>query len=533
MDDNTKDQNQTPIPNEPVSMPANELDVPPPQAVGPAQPDLVSPAFSPAPNMPPPPPASPPIPENQPSQNQPPTPVVPPSVSAGTTRKFPKKIFFMAMAVLLLLVGIFAIVRIVLPNIGRVAGGPAELVWWGLWEDDSIVAPIIEEYQNANPGVTIRYEKKEKEDYRERLTSALATDDAPDIFRIHSSWVPMFRQELSPAPTTVITAQEFQSTFYPVASNDLIGTAGPLAMPLEYDGLAMFINEDIFSTYGQPIPSDWNELRQIAKALTIKDERGLITQSGVSIGTTSNVDHWPEIVALLMLQNGANPNSPNDTAGRGIQALRFYAQFSDVDKVWDDTQPTSTVAFATGRVAMYFAPSWRALEIKERAPSLKFRVESVPQIPQSTPGSEDITYASYWVEGVSLDSRHSEEAWKFLKFLSEKETLTKLYENASRVRLFGEPYPRVDMRELLLRDPILGGFMELAPVAKSGYLHSRTFDGASGINTSLVQYYQDAVNSIDATNDRIDTRQTTTLSNGVQQVLSRYGLAAPLPTEAP
>lgn len=446
-------------------------------------------------------------------------------VLAKPSRKFPKKLLFFVVGLLLLIIGVFAVVKLVLPKLGGV-GGSGHIVWWGLWEDSSLVQPLIDEYQAANPGITIEYVKNDKQDYRERLMSALAKGEGPDVFRIHNSWIPMFRQELSALPSSIMSSQEFGSTFYPVASDDLIGVNGPYAIPLEYDGLAMFVNTEIFTTYGATIPTDWNDLRVTAKALTIKDERGVITQSGAAIGTTANVDHWPEIVALLMLQNGANPNLPSDTAGRGAQALSFYKQFAATDQVWDDTLPESTVAFATGRVGMYFGPSWRALEIMERNPSLKFRVESVPQVPKSDPNAPDMTYASYWAESVSAKSKNAHEAWKFLKFLSTKESLTKLYENASRTRPFGEPYPRVDMRDLLLGDQVLGGFLRLAPTAKSGFLHSRTYDGASGINTSLSEYYADAIAEI---NPRFDARQQlTTLSAGVNQVLSRYGLQAPI-----
>lgn len=552
--DPNQNQQQTPPvnPNESSAMPASDYDISPPVgAMSPTLPMENQAQFSQnqsfpqpeksvsvenpvSPNMPVVPidtanqgQAAPPV-----AQAQPPVSVgsVPPTVSVSGGRKLPKKVLLIVIALLILIVGAFAVIRFVLPALRNATSGPTELVWWGLWEDDSIITPIISEYEALNPGVTIRYEKKDKESYRERLASALATEEAPDIFRIHNSWVPMFRQELAPAPVDVITSQEFQSLFYPVIASDLVGASGPVAMPLGYDSLAMFINEEIFATYGQSIPTDWNDLRQIARELTIKDEKGVITQSGASLGTTENVDHWQEIVALLMLQNGANPNKPNDAVGRGGQALQFYKQFSQTDGVWDNTQPSSTVAFSTGRVAIYFGPSWRALEIMDRAPSLKFRVEAVPQIAQSSPDAKDITYASYWAEGVFSESKHQEEAWKFLKYMSEKESLAKLFENASSTRQFGEAYPRVDMRELLLTHKVLGGVVKLAPLAKSGYLYSRTFDGDSGINSSLSQYYEDALNSINPSRDSVDTRALTTLSNGVQQVLSRYGLAAPLPT---
>jgi multiple sugar transport system substrate-binding protein len=510
---------QDPNENQPMTMP-QEQEISSSPASAPVDP---------APNMPP---AD--LLTNAPVDPATEAPAPPPSTPVTNTvssggGKLPKTLLFIVLGVLLFAVGAFAVVRFVLPNLGGVVGGKTELVWWGLWEDDGIIQPLIEEYEAANPNVTITYVKNSKEDYRERLANSLARGDGPDIFRFHNSWAPMFAGDLSTIPTSVMSAQEFQNTFYPVASDDLIGNEGPVGVPLMYDGLAMFINEEIFTTYGKTIPRDWNELRETARALTIKDEREVITQAGASLGTTSNVDHWPEIVGLLMLQNGADPEHPNDTAGRGEQALKFYNQFAKTDQIWDDTQPNSTIAFATGRVAMYIGPSWRAFEIRDRNPALKFRVESVPQVPKEDPTAPDITYASYWAEGVWDESTGKDEAWKFLKYLSEKEQLTMLYENSAQARLFGEPYPRPDMRELLLPDPIVGGFMELANSAKSSYLYSRTFDGASGINTSLTDYYEDTLGSI--SQGKASTREMSTLAIGVQQVLSRYGLAPPIPVE--
>lgn len=491
-------ENPSSVPQTPAVPPATLVDSPPQAATTATQP--------PPPPPPPPPPA-------------PPSPVVS-SKSGGAVKKIA-----IAAVMLIALLGLVFLVFQILRG-GLVPGGrDREIVWWGLWEDQEIVAPLIEEYQAQNPGVVINYVRQQKEDYRERLVSAIARGDGPDMFRIHNTWVPTFASELSVAPQSVITPQEFEETFYPVMANDLIGPMGVLGVPLMYDGLTMFINEDIFATYGATIPRTWSEVRDTAKALTVKDDRGVITQAGAALGTTSNVDHWQEIVALLMIQNGADPSKPGEADGRGEQALRFYKQYAQVDQVWDDTLPTSTIAFASGRLAMYFAPSWRIFEIEEVGPNFSYRSEPVPQLPRPDGTASDTTYATYWFEGVSSTSDSAEEAWRFLKFLSQRESLEKLYTNSSRVRLFGEPYPRADMRDRIASDPIVGGVIRLAPGARSGYLASRTFDGASGINTSLAQYYEDALNSIDATRSSPQAMQT--LSTGVQQILSRYGLVPP------
>jgi len=454
----------------------------------------------------------------------------PPVTSSGGGRKFPKKLVVVLIVLLLLIGGAFAVIKLVLPQLGLIGlGGKTELTWWGLWEDSSIVQPLIDEYQADHPNVKIVYQRQSKEDYRERLTNAFAQNSGPDIFRFHNTWTPMLSKYMSTIPSDVMSAQEYQETFYPVAANDLSVGGEYVGIPLEYDGLGMFVNEEIFATFGKRVPDNWIELRDTAIDLTIKDENGVIKQSGIALGRTENVDHWQEILALMMIQNGVDLKKPTGVLAQG--ALDFFTRFYKTDEVWDETQPPSTIAFANGKLAMYLAPSWRAFEIDQLNPNLKYRVYPVPQLSKETEDEPDITYASYWVEGVWDKSSNKEQAWDFLKFLSSRENLTKLYANASKTRRFGEPYPRRDMRDLLVNDSVAGGFIDLAPTAKSWYMASRTFDGDTGMNSRLSSYFEDAINAV---NDRSSSEAALqTAAIGVQTVLADYGLAQPVPTATP
>jgi ABC-type glycerol-3-phosphate transport system substrate-binding protein len=249
------------------------------------------------------------------------------------------------------------------------------------------------------------------------------------------------------------------------------------------------------------------------------------------MGTTANVDHWQEILGLLMFQNGAKLENPTGPLAEG--ALDFYTAFTKIDKVWNDSLPNSTTMFASGKLAMMLAPSWRAHDIIAENPTLKFRVLSVPQLPKNTPDEPDITYATYWVNAVSGKSTKQAAAWDFLKFLSTKESYQKLYDNAVKLRTFGEPFPRIDMRDAITSDPKVGGFISLAGNAKSWYLNGRTFDGETGINSRIGKYFEDAVNAVSSGAGNADSKAALkTASAGVLQVLVDYGLAqAPAPVK--
>lgn len=463
-------------------------------------------------------PASTPFP--QPANPVPPPPVVAPA------RKMPKKLIMVIVFILVLFLGAIGVMSLLKGGV-KLPGSKTTITWWSLWEDDGIIKPLIEEYQAKNPGVEIKYVKQSKEDYRERLTNALARGDGPDIFRFHNTWVPMFSSRLGTMPSSVMSAQEFTQTFYPVAVSDLAAGSGFIGIPLMYDGLGLYINEDIFTTYGKTTPVTWYDVRDLAQLMTVKDEKGVIKQAGVSLGRTENVDNWQEILALMMIQNGVDLKNP--TGDSAIQALKFYTAFSNQYGVWNETLPSSTIAFASGKLAMYIGPSWRAHEIRQQNPTLKFRVVPVPQLPKASPDDPDVAYATYWVEGVNSQSKVSVEAWKFLKFLSEKESLTKMYKNASSVRAFGALYPRRDMQDLIASDPLVNGVIATATNAKSWYLASRTFDGQSGINSQLSKYFEDAVNGMNGTGAADPNGILTTASSGVQSVLVQFRLIAAPP----
>lgn len=447
-----------------------------------------------------------------------PSPVVSPaSLPPKPKKKFP--IILLALAVILLvgfaIGGIFVFGK----KFGKKTIEVKKITWWNLWEDDAVVRPLIQEYETKNPNVKIEYIKQSPQDYRERLVNSLAKGAGPDIFAFHNTWTPMLARDLDRVPASVMNSADFARDYYYVISSDLTVGPGLVGIPLGYDALTLFINEDIFKEAGLEPPKTWVELRDYAKKLT-KVENGKIVQAGVALGRTENIDHWQDIVGLMLLQNNVSLSEPE--ADLVENALSFYTIFSRVDKVWDETLPPSTAAFAGGKLAMYFGPSWRYFNIKEANPLLNFRTVPLPQVPKEDPEESDISYATYWVQGVWAKGSNKDLAWDFLKFVSSKESLEKMYKQASLSRGFGEPYPRVDMGSLILEDPFVGSVIKLAPSARSWYLSSRTFDGPTGINSQLGKYFEDAINAI---NKGEDSRATIeTLLAGIKQVLSQYGL---------
>lgn len=443
-----------------------------------------------------------------------------PKVSRFRLPKVPLKLI----SVLLFLVVLLASVAFLFSNfrtdsLTGLFGKRGEIVWWGFW-DEQEVKPIIDDYQKVNPKVRVIYTKHSKVDYRERLTSALARGEGPDIFRYHNTWVPMFVNDLDYLPSSVIGESEFRKTYYSVIANDLSTKDGIVGLPLGYDAITLYMNEDIFAAAGKYPPKWWDEVLQLAEELTSTDEEGTIIQGGIAVGTISNVDHWQEILGLMMIQNRANPLLPGGEYAQ--DAIKYYLAFSKSAGVWDDTMPPSTIAFANGKVAMYLGPSWRAEEISKLNPNLRYKTVPLPQLRKDDPGTPDVSYATYWVEGVWKRSTNKDLAWDFLNFASSKESLEKLYSATQNNKLVGEPYPRIDMRESLIEDPIVGSIIALAPYAQGWYFVGHTNDGPTGINTQLSNLYEEAINQINS--GKSYSKILEPLSQDIAKLLGQYGI---------
>ncbi len=429
-----------------------------------------------------------------------------------TGGSFPRRII-MIIAFLVLALGLFAGGRFAF----GLFAGPKEvtLTYWGLWENDSVITGIITDFQAKNPKIKIAYSKQSVKQYRERLQAAIDRGEGPDIYRYHSTWIPMLKNYLATVPTTVMTASEFSSTFYKVASRDLVAGQTIFGLPLEIDGLGLYYNEDLFAAAGVTPPTTWEEVLNIVPKLTVKNDT-TITTSAIALGTTNNIENFSDIVGTMMMQNGANLTNP--VGKEAEEALIFYKKFSNpADPVytWNDTLDNSFYAFSQGKVAMILAPSWRVFDIKQISPNLRFKIVPIPQLPGST-----VTWASYWVEGVSSKTKNQEQAWTFLKYLTSRDVMTKLYSEEAKTRLFGEPYSRVDLGSSISSDPYVGAYIKQAPDAHSFPLASRTFD--NGINDKLSKYIEDAINGMSA--GSAPTAVLQTAASGFGQVLSTYGL---------
>lgn len=369
---------------------------------------------------------------------------------------------------------------------------PAELTVWGLTEDEETFRAVATAYTKLHPNIKINYVKQNLQNYRTRVQTQILNKQGPDVFMLHNTWVSMLQKTLAlqPAPSSIMTIGDFSKTYYPVAKDSFVSGSNIYAIPANVDGLALFYNEDILKAANVAVPQTWSDFIVAAAKMTVSDSQGNIQTSGAALGTTSNVDNWPDILGLLFLeQPGADLNHPTSSSAADI--LRFYTNFvrDPRQKFWDPNLESSTKAFYSGRLAFLLGPFSRYYDIHQANASLHFKTAPVPQLPGGKIG-----WGSFWGYGVSSASKYPNQSWEFVKFLGSKEVEQLIYQQDAQTKTYGYPYARVDLQSQLSADPIIGTFVTQAPTYKTWFLASGT--GDQGVNDEMIGYYKAAVEAV-------------------------------------
>ena len=385
-----------------------------------------------------------------------------------------KKTIILGAAFLIILIILLIILssRNTKPTTDNTTKEQIKLIWWNLFEPEENVKSLIDSYTASNPNIQIQYQQMGLDGisaYKDRLISELNDQDiltSPDIFPISNFWNGSFEKSIVQSPTTVFSTTDL-SDLYPIIKQDFYKGGKLSAMPLYMDGLAVIYNKDRLKEIGLTVPNkNWSDFQSEAQRLTVKDSGGKIIKPGFSAYIFDNTQFAFDTLNLIMLQNGvkfydaAGKRLKLETQPEALNALQFYDYFvSNQLDTWDKDQKSDIVSFLEGRLAMYIAPSWRIINIlnynKEYNLNLNIGVSKIPQVI----GAQEMSWPLYWGLSVSKDCRYPEEAWKFIKYMTQAEQLRKLNSNIIKNgRPIGIIYPRLSMIKDIENDPYLGAY---------------------------------------------------------------------------
>jgi multiple sugar transport system substrate-binding protein len=257
------------------------------------------------------------------------------------------------------------------------------------------------------------------------LLTRIGAGQAPDIANHSSGGLLMFNAAGENEPLDDHLGADFLKPFVK-SSLDAFTVEGKLiGMPYFLDPRGMYWRTDLFEKAGLKVPDTWDDVIQVAKALTKPPDM-------YGFGMDNGDNWWYAVIGAYGLVDNLDVMLPVNMETKkcqvaneqGIAAVQWLTDLIRTHKVVQpnpenanrdaDEQPL----FYAGKLAIITTGSWLPTIIKDNAPDMKF---DVAPIPVAKAGMKHVN--AFWPDGVCMfkQSKQKDAASELLKFMFSKE----------------------------------------------------------------------------------------------------------------
>jgi multiple sugar transport system substrate-binding protein len=283
-------------------------------------------------------------------------------------------------------------------------------------EEAAPLEQCFADYEAQNPGVDIVYQQIAYADYLQTVLTSRIGGQAPDIYHLYNIWGPQMvdNNVLAPPPADLeawIRDNYIASTVETVTINDQVW-----GVPTEVSNYMLVYNKQLLAAAGfDAPPRTWDELVEMAAAITERDAAGNITTAGYAYGPSTATIVHPFLIMLasrgvdLFTEDftGTNLTSPEAVAVLQDQVRLFEEGITDRSvEVWD---------FPSGSVAMMFKASWYEQTLRQTFEDAFEDTVGVAPLPLGDDW-RSLQYAFFL--GVDANSPNQQAAWDFIRWLN-------------------------------------------------------------------------------------------------------------------
>ncbi|MGT2910626.1 extracellular solute-binding protein [Streptococcus cameli] len=288
---------------------------------------------------------------------------------------------------------------------------------------------IVADFEKENPDIDIKFTSVP--DAGTVLRTRMANNEAPDI--IHSypqnadfkEWAVNDRFLELGDDAGLSNLKEGAAATYAV--NDKI-----YSLPLNVNAYGIYYNKDKFEELGIEVPETYAEFEALVK--TIKDD-GNAAPFALSLNDAWSLNGYHQLAwvtvaggfdaaedILIRSGKGAVANDEKTQAvTKRLELLKDNGQKGAAGAKYAD----AVAAFAAGDALMLPQGSWAAAVINQQEPEFEYGIFAFPS--EEAGNSYTIGAADVAVS-ISAESKHPEEAKKFLSYLSSPEVFQKYYD---------------------------------------------------------------------------------------------------------
>ena len=308
---------------------------------------------------------------------------------------------------------------------------------WHLTEDvwNKSLNEAMDIFHKQHPNIKVVLEPVSYKDKETKYTVESIAGRAPDVFHVHAFSLPMFFSKGYAKDLTPFIEKEgagFLDPWYPLPLKLMKHNGKMHAMPGDYMTMVSFYNTKMFEAAGLDInnpPKTWDEFLVYAKKLTLDtDGDGKIDQWGFgTVGAKS--PGFSMRFGPFIWSHGADYLTPDlkQSALNTPEAIEAFTRFVDLYIKHKVVPPGLTAMnpqevrtqFAQKKVAMILGSGWTPPIVNKINPDLNaFEILKCAAAPMKTQQATAI-WLSSWV--MSPNTKHPQEAWELLKFITSKE----------------------------------------------------------------------------------------------------------------
>ncbi len=258
-------------------------------------------------------------------------------------------------------------------------GQPITIDFW-TWDFVDIYKKLIEQYQEIHPNVVINLIETPWGDYWTKLPLSLNSKDSPALFAIHNSYHDNLINYMAPYEMSL---EDLRADFLNVDSHLIDDEIYYLDYAMMTANL--YYNKDMWEDAGltdADFPSTWDDLREVAKILTIK-EGDNFEQAGFNYNGTFN-----QIVLGLNYQLGQNLFNEDGTATINNEAmndiLKYFIDLYKVDGVGSENFGAAAgESFGQGQSAMVIMWGYYYNSLASNYPDINAGILEIPKISEN------------------------------------------------------------------------------------------------------------------------------------------------------
>ena len=291
---------------------------------------------------------------------------------------------------------------------------------------------LLDKFKAENPNINVEYTIVPDQEWDTTLATALASGSGPDLFNQATFAIGQFYSQgiLAPVDAAAAGYADQSDVYAAYESGDALLAGATFdntlyGLPTELSAYACYTNDDLWKAAGldpaTDFPTTWEDFKDVAEKLTVRDDSGAITQRGFDFKYDASI-FMLLIFNPMVQQLGSNMidevnYSANIDTPEVRQVLGYWNDWVNTWKLGGPQYTSSRTAFLAGELATdcdggnWFAP--QADDAK-----ISYSIHPIPLWKDATSENGFANYAYFFMVNSAASPEVQAASWKLAGYLT-------------------------------------------------------------------------------------------------------------------